>query len=387
VVSLGAQGPPLADAEAVLLVDHGQAEGFERPVLLDQGVGSDQDVDLAGGAGVPDALLLRPAQTTADQVHVQPEGCQQAGDGAMVLLGEDLGRGHQGRLVAVADGDEGGRGRDHRLARADVALQQPAHRQGAGHIARDLADHAALGCRELERQQGGEVLEHARTGRQRDPRLPLLPLPATAQHADLDQQQLVEGQTPARGRERGVVLRKVGGRDRLRERRQAGHGHPVRRKRVTHLRQAGVQGEPDPRANLLVRDALRLGIEGHQAPGVQQVLGVELELGRDELQGPVRARLYPSAEDDPPRSGKGSDQVRLVEPHGVAEPGIVLQHGVGHGQAVTRVAPGLHLPDRGEDGRLPARRQGGQGRHRSPVEVAPGEVVEQVAHAVHAQLG
>ena len=48
---LGPEGGPLLDAEAVLLVDHHDAEGAEGDRLAQQGVGADQDVD--GAVGQP----------------------------------------------------------------------------------------------------------------------------------------------------------------------------------------------------------------------------------------------------------------------------------------------------------------------------------------------
>ena len=46
---LGPQRVPLLDAEAVLLVDHDQAQVGELDLLLDQGVGADDDAGVAGG--------------------------------------------------------------------------------------------------------------------------------------------------------------------------------------------------------------------------------------------------------------------------------------------------------------------------------------------------
>ena len=48
---LGPEQGPLLDAEAVLLVDHGHAERREGDAVVDEGVGADDDVDLAGGQG------------------------------------------------------------------------------------------------------------------------------------------------------------------------------------------------------------------------------------------------------------------------------------------------------------------------------------------------
>ena len=48
VVSLAPQRRPLVHTEAVLLVDDGQGEALEAHVLGEQGVGADEQVDLAG---------------------------------------------------------------------------------------------------------------------------------------------------------------------------------------------------------------------------------------------------------------------------------------------------------------------------------------------------
>ena len=47
-LALGGQREPLAHAKAMLLVDHGQRQRLEDDVVLDQRVGADQHIDLAG---------------------------------------------------------------------------------------------------------------------------------------------------------------------------------------------------------------------------------------------------------------------------------------------------------------------------------------------------
>jgi hypothetical protein len=51
-VPLLAQGGALPDAEAVLLIDDGEAEAVEVDVRLHECVCADDDVDFAGGDGV-----------------------------------------------------------------------------------------------------------------------------------------------------------------------------------------------------------------------------------------------------------------------------------------------------------------------------------------------
>ena len=59
-----------------------------------------------------------------------------------VLLGQQLGRGHQGHLVVRLDRLERGEGRHHGLARAHIPLQQPLHGPGARQVGGDLRQAA-----------------------------------------------------------------------------------------------------------------------------------------------------------------------------------------------------------------------------------------------------
>ena len=55
-----------------------------------------------------------------------------------VLAREDLGRRHQRRLAAGLDRVQHGQQGDHRLAAADIALQQPQHPRCGGHVGVDF---------------------------------------------------------------------------------------------------------------------------------------------------------------------------------------------------------------------------------------------------------
>ena len=179
VVALLAELGPLHDAEAVLLVDDDQAEAGEGNLLLDQRVGADQDVDLAGGGHVQDFLLPLAGRAAGEQpegdgaVHVRKLGAQNLGrlprrgdlaehpdhppeefpHRGEVLLGEDFRRGHERGLLAVCrSGEERGQ-RHHCLAAAHVALEQAGHGHGAGEVIRHVAQGLALGRRRLESQR------------------------------------------------------------------------------------------------------------------------------------------------------------------------------------------------------------------------------------------
>ena len=130
--ALGAEVHALADAEAVLLVDDGEAEVVEGHVGLEEGVGADQDRGVAVGeraraCAARSAPLSRPVSRSRRTPAASASGRERV----VVLAGEDLGRGHQRRLAAGLDGGEHGEERDQGLAGADVALEQAVHPAGA----------------------------------------------------------------------------------------------------------------------------------------------------------------------------------------------------------------------------------------------------------------
>ena len=139
---LVAQRRPLLDTEPVLLVDDHGTERVELDPFLDEGVRADRDVDravgepgqhvLALGAGDPVGEQLDTERPIAEQVarvgHLQI--AEQLPDAGGVLLGQHLGRRHEGALVAALHRSEQRRHGDHGLAGADVALEQAVHRMG-----------------------------------------------------------------------------------------------------------------------------------------------------------------------------------------------------------------------------------------------------------------
>ncbi len=92
--------------------------------------------------------------------HLEP--VEEATRGEEVLLGEHLGRDHEGALVAALHAVKKRRERDHGLAGADVALQEPVHRVRSGEVGRHLPDRPLLGCGQLEGQAAEERLDEAR---------------------------------------------------------------------------------------------------------------------------------------------------------------------------------------------------------------------------------
>ncbi len=147
----------------MLLVDDDQAEVGEVYVVFDEGVGADDEVDLAAeeaGAGVALGAVVKRAGEEGYAVGTLSAGrdffAEELARGEVVLRGEDLGGRHESDLVAVFDGDERGLEGDDGLAGAYVALEETAHGLGAAHVGDDLAEDALLGRCGLE---GKDLLE------------------------------------------------------------------------------------------------------------------------------------------------------------------------------------------------------------------------------------
>ncbi len=153
-VTLLDEGGPLLDPEPVLLVDHREPEAPERHRFLDQCVCPDYESRRSGGDPLACRRLLRRAEPADQELRPQGERLEQLRQGRVMLLGEELGRRHDHRLVVVLDREQHGEQGHDRLSGADVAHQQAMHADGCRHVVGDLADGAPLVAGELERQVG-----------------------------------------------------------------------------------------------------------------------------------------------------------------------------------------------------------------------------------------
>jgi hypothetical protein len=114
----------------VLLVHDHQPERAKGDALLDERVRPHDDAGRAVGERSRGAAALRRGQAAGQQRDFDAQRAQQLGHPARVLLGEDLRGCHEHGLVAPLEGEQHGEERHHRLARADVSLEQPAHTPG-----------------------------------------------------------------------------------------------------------------------------------------------------------------------------------------------------------------------------------------------------------------
>ena len=203
-------------AEAVLLVDHDQAEVGRLHALLEHGVGADQQVDAAAHQVEQHPLGVGGGRRAGEQLHaraargVHAQRRQQAGERALVLLGQDRRRHHEHRLAAVLDDRQHRPRRDQGLAGADVALQQPVHRLAARQVGVELREGPQLVGGGRERQAGDEPLhEAARLRGLLEPDGLRLQAVAALLQAQLQREQLVVDQPAPCGRDVAEVLRAV----------------------------------------------------------------------------------------------------------------------------------------------------------------------------------
>ncbi len=111
---------------------------------------------------------LRPGlalAAAAEPGHLDAQRLQPLDELGEVLLGQDLGRGHQRALPAGVHRHRGRERGHHRLAGAHVALQQAMHRARAGEVGDDLVDHAPLRAGEAEGQHAQQLLVQAAAAR------------------------------------------------------------------------------------------------------------------------------------------------------------------------------------------------------------------------------
>ena len=301
------QGLALLDPEPVLLVHDGDGQIAELDRLLDQRVRAYRDVRVAGGDRRARGRVLGRRERARQQDATDVELPQEVLDREQVLLGERLGRRHQRALAARLDGAEECVQRHHRLARADVALEQALHRPLAAEVGIELRDRALLVAREPERQRRPVALDQ-RAGSAQRPRTQLFTPPAASEQADLEREQLVERQPAAA--ELGLFrrARTVQGPQRVRDQREPPSRLHVRRDRigpVTGMRQHG----RDHLAKLLDRDLLARRVHGREVRSLGhavEVVRLDRELAAPELaaQADVGSRLQLLR------------QPRLVEPDG-----------------------------------------------------------------------
>ena len=139
----------MGHAEALLLIDHQQAQILECHVLAQQLMGADQQIHPARLHPLQHILDLLGGTEPGQHLHRDREGAEPVLGRDIVLLGQH-GGGHQnGRLLAVQNTLHH-RPQGHlRLAVAHIAAQQAVHGNGLFHIALDFHNGPQLVSRLL----------------------------------------------------------------------------------------------------------------------------------------------------------------------------------------------------------------------------------------------
>ena len=214
------QAGPLPHAELVLLVDHDQAELGELDVLLHDGLRADDQVELAGGDLGERLAALGRRQRSGQQPPADAAGGEELLDRGGMLPGQDFGRGHQRRLLAVRNRQQHRVHGHDGLAAAHVPLHQPIHRVRPGHVGRDFGDHLVLPGGQLEGKQAADA--GVDLGRRLERRsLPQIVLRvALDRQGQLHDQQLLIDEAPPGTREDFAARRRMNLLDRLANRRQ-----------------------------------------------------------------------------------------------------------------------------------------------------------------------
>ena len=301
----------LLHAEAVFLVHDGQPEVVEADVLLNERLRAHDDVHVPlRDAGLH--LQFRLGGHRADQeAHADVELPEVPDEVRVVLPREDLGGSHQRALVAVPHGEVQGAGGHGGLAAPHVPLNEAGHLAVAAHVVRDFQQHAPLRVREAEGQgtlEGVDVvalrieafaLQHG-----------ILTL---EEHAQFQEQVLVEAQAVVRAAQVRLVRREVDAPQRVA---QVGHAvlpPPVRGQVI--VERDGLQRAERGAAQELLRDAVLRVVHAHDPPGAEAVLRAvhRLQVLHAQLHAAPEA-LHAARQDQPGPLAELLLHPRLVEP-------------------------------------------------------------------------
>ena len=142
-VDIGCPGLPfflLGHAEALFFIDDQETQVLELDLLVEQAVGPDEDVDIAGQGPGQDIFLFFIRAEAVEDVDVDAEGTEAFHKGLEMLLRQDRRRHQDGDLLASCDGFEDGPHGHFSLAETDVAADQAVHGRRLFHAGLDIAD-------------------------------------------------------------------------------------------------------------------------------------------------------------------------------------------------------------------------------------------------------
>ena len=387
----------LLHAEPVLFVHHRQGEIGERELVLEQRVRADHDPRLPRRDRLERVAASLAAERPGEQRDRQRHVLEQGAERDVVLACKQVGRREQGRLASRERGGRKRPRRHGRLAGPHVALDQAQHRYGSGEVRPELVQRHGLVRRQLD---GPAQLARQRCRhRVPDPRVRggidgqrqgvrATSGTAPGDHAQLEGQQLVEGET-AKGRiARFERCRVVSGLDRIGD----GRDHLLPACRLRQVLRVRVPGAIERLAHRLAQPRCRQPggepVDGDDASHVQQRFGIRaLELRRVEHDREASTLEAARDEELVARPDPALDEP-AAEPGRLRGPGVIREERRGD---LDPPAPCLlHLDVRHPDARRDDRavRHGvevAQVLELAQVVVPPREVEQQVANGVETE--
>ncbi len=188
---------PLVNSEPVLFIDDNQPQFAKIHALLHQGVGAnDQRSILFNGVQCSPAGFAR--DFSAEPHRFNAQGLKPIAKTAKMLFRQQFSGGHDGGLVAIADGPQRCHRRNHGFSGADIALHQPLHRVALCQVRLDFAYNPLLGACELEGQAFDEPVFQPGCNRQGG-RLVLTLCPVQLLHAEVMCEQFLHREPLLRG--------------------------------------------------------------------------------------------------------------------------------------------------------------------------------------------
>ena len=375
----------------MLLVHDGQAEALEADRLLDERVGPHHAARRARAQRLQALAPSLAARGIGEQRDLHAQRSEQASQGHRVLLGEDLGGGHQGRLIAGLDGGEHGQAGHHRLARAHVALEQTVHGIRRRQVRANLLPYPLLRAGEGERERGTQPARQLAGRVEREPGAAALAVAANGE-PHLEQEEVVEHEPSPPVRLLGVGGGEVADPQRFAD----GQKPPARqhrgRQRLGHRRRVRIHQALLQDAKGPLVEAGRARVHGDEAAGVERlVFGVldDLVIVHAHLEGaaPAIRRLDLAVHDEALAALDDAREVSLPEEDRPEEPrGVPKRDEEGN----LRPAPGrrAHPCHRARArARLGADRDTPERGELAAILVSPRQVEERVRDGVDSELG
>ena len=373
------EGGPLGHAEPVLLVHHDEGGGRQLHTVLDEGVGAAQHQRLAGGSPGSDSPFFGGGQGRDQKLGGKAQRGQEFLHSGPVLPCQQLGGGHDDRLLAVFQGEPGAGRRHQSLARAYVALQQPVHAAAAAQIGKGLLHRPALGAGG-RKGQGLEKFFGIVMFQRRAGVFPTL-APKGLSGAAKDEQLFKNQPPPGLCHVAGITREMDGLKGHLR-RAELPFGHHVGGQRFQITAPGLVQRRPRPLAELVLGNFPRPGIDGQQLSCRFGIVG-RLEHRIDHA--PAVAAELRLAEKDVLLAPL-QFQIGLVEKGQLQRPRAVKDAAPGHGPSAGQAGFAGLVGHHGTDAHRRPLLQLGDGADGAPVFVVPGKIPQKVLHGEKAQL-